>query len=377
MIAIREWIAGAPTGRIIQIRPGILHANAAAVHRQLERRRDPARISGIKFRLVREVNRRFNELKAAIQVSIVTNDCFGIASAMPPTTNAPVPPAPPPGLPLRKIVPIAPKKFAFARSQEKIDGFMDWLRKQQDLGILDIVERPGMGASVITPQWSGVYVDSYYVKALRETYEKGLRSAMATLKKAGYPVQTGPVPQTGPLFQMMQQPFHADRVGLIYSRTYEDLKTVMQVMDAQVRTKIADGLTTGLARGMAEGKNGAQIARELMKDVNSRLDVVGANRVRMICRTEVAKAHVSATIGEYRRAGVEGVEVVLEWETAGDPCPVCEELQAGGPYTLDEFDDLYPPHPNCECSPKPEVVGVTAGGEAASQAAEDAVAAAA
>lgn len=42
------------------------------------------------------------------------------------------------------------------------------------------------------------------------------------------------------------------------------------------------------------------------------------------------------------------------WEvrTAGDElvCPVCEDIESGGPYTIDEARSLIPAHPNCRCA---------------------------
>lgn len=287
---------------------------------------DPSRVSGIQSRFIREINRRFGQLKSDIKKSIIDQDCFGI-------------------LPRVSVLsPTGEKAFAFERSAEKVGKFMDWLQRQAELHILTggergvrIVIRPGIHPG-IEPQWTDVFIDS--------AYAQGIRRARAELKRAGYEIPSFEgVP--GGIGALMNQPFHADRIGLIYSRTYEDLKTVTQFMNAEVRRTISDGLTTGLARGLAEGKNPLVIARELMKDVANGVDKIGITRARLIARTEVMRAHHQANIAEYRAAAADmDVTVDAEFLTAADPCDECADLAGAGPYTLDEIEGMIPVHPN-------------------------------
>ena len=55
-------------------------------------------------------------------------------------------------------------------------------------------------------------------------------------------------------------------------------------------------------------------------------------------------------MGEYRAAGVEGVEVLAEHLTAGDDrvCNQCAPLE-GKRYELDEAEYVIPVHPQCRC----------------------------
>lgn len=291
-------------------------------------RTDPTRTTTLRQSFVREMNKRFNQLKKDIRISILDNDCFGIQPDV-----------------LGTLAPIRTKAYGFARSSEKVRLFMNWLEEQQAAGILEIVTRPGIhrGIQAMSPSpWTDVFIDS--------AYSKGMRRARVELRRKGYTV---------PLFEQipggigaaMSQPYHADRIGVIYSRTYEDLKSVTQVMDAQIRRKIADGLTTGLARGLAEGKNPRTIARELVKDVANRVDKIGITRARMIARTEVIRAHHVATVAEYEQASEEmQVEVMAEWSTAGFAvCPICIDMEQGGPYPLKKVEGMIPAHPNCRC----------------------------
>jgi len=114
-------------------------------------------------------------------------------------------------------------------------------------------------------------------------------------------------------------------------------------------------LTTGLAQGLAEGKNPRVIARELVKDVANRVDKIGITRARMIARTEVIRAHHVATIAEYEQAAEDmEVEVMAEWSTAGFAvCPICIDMAHGGPYKLKVIEGMIPAHPNCRCCALP------------------------
>lgn len=309
------------------------------------RRRDPAGVRGLQRRLIQQVDRRYDQLNADIRASIVTNDCFNLAGVV--AGKAPT---------VLMAGPVPKEAFKFETVQKKIDGFMGWLHEQQADGILDVLHKAETHASIVTPAWSGVYVDSYYAKGLREAYEKGIKEGRYKLGRAGF----GPAKmQTGPMSIYMQQPFHVDRVGLIYSRAYEDLKTVTQVTEGAVRQQIAAGLTSGLARGMAEGRNSGDIARQLVKDVTNKVDQIGRVRAKMIARTETARAYHVSAIAEYREAGAAGVDVKAELLTSGLPnvCGECIDLETDGPYTLDQVEFMIPVHPNCACTTIPFLEG--------------------
>lgn len=290
---------------------------------------DPTKTLGIVWQMIRESDRRWTNLKIDIRKSIVGADCFGIRSSKP----------------VRALAAIR-QPFPFSRTAQKIDGFMKWLREQEEKGILQVIEKPGWGQAIEAP-WTNVYIGS--------AYQQGIRRSRAELASSGY------VPKGGakgvPLWSggeaeiaaAMNQPVHANRVGILFTRTFEELKSVTQFSDAAVRRKITDGLTTGLARGFAEGKSPLTIARELSKDVENGVDAIGAVRSRMIARTEIIRAHNQALVQEYRNAdALMTVSILAEVLTAGDPCEECEELTTQT-YTLDEADGLLPYHPNCRC----------------------------
>ena len=118
-----------------------------------------------------------------------------------------------------------------------------------------------------------------------------------------------------------------------------------------------EGLTSGLARGIAEGKNPRRIASELLKSLNGQVEKIGKARARMIARTEVIRAHHVATIQEYKSFGVTGLEVMVEWSTAGfNVCPDCASME-GRIFKPEELEGMIPMHPNCRCVAIPANVG--------------------
>lgn len=289
---------------------------------------DPSRTTGLRNRFVRDMNKRFNLIKKNIYISIVLNDCFGIQP------NA-----------IKVLSPIAKKAFEFSRDPNKVEGFMKWLTAEEEKGILTKIIRSGVGG--IEGAWTDIYIDS--------AYAQGIRRARAALRKKGARIPTLES-MPGGVRAMMNQPIHADRIGIIYSRTYEDLKSVTNVMNAQIRRRIASGLQEGLARGLAEGKNPRAIARELHKNVVDRVDKIGITRARMIARTEVMNAHNEASLAQYEQASQEiGKPIMVGVGLGPNPCPICVDLEAGGPYMLEAARGQLPAHPNCVCVHIPEI----------------------
>ncbi len=337
--------------------PSVLRVNAILLT-------DPTRTTTLRHQFVLDMDKRFNELKRDIRVSIIQNDVFGLEEQVLALMEAlffeyksvmaalqimeqicSIDPTERQALVLNAPAPI--RAFDFPRTSDKIDGFMDWLEEQERIGILEISRRPGGLRGGIEEAWTDIYI--------RRAYARGIPRARAELRRAGYDVRS--IDETpGGVNAIMSQPFHADRVGVLYTRTFEDLKSVTQVMNAQTRRLIAEGLTIGLARGIAEGKSPKVIARELYKDVANRVDKIGKTRARMIARTEVIRAHHLATIEEYRQADAEMmVGVKAEWATAGfNVCAICAGLE-GKVFTLNEIEGMLPAHPRCRCVALPVV----------------------
>jgi SPP1 gp7 family putative phage head morphogenesis protein len=288
---------------------------------------DPTRTTTLRNEFARKVRKRFQNIRGAIRKAIVEEDVFGLTSN--PQTLAVTTPG--------------PRAFDFPRSADKVQGFMTWLRRQVDRELLEIVEfnqigQAGEGA------WTNLYV--------RDAYKRGVIRARYELGKAGFEVPS--IEQSGGISASMNTPFHVDRLGLLYTRTFNELKGITDAMDQQI--------SRVLAQGIAEGDRGSTLARKLNAVISgNRIGELGITdtlgrfipaerRATILARTEIIRAHHLATIQEYRNWGVEGVKVKAEWMTAGDNrvCNQCASLQ-GSVFTLDKIEGMIPLHPQCRC----------------------------
>ena len=288
---------------------------------------DPTRTLTLRNAFTRAMNKRFNDLIAVVRKAIVTDDCFGLK----PLTYAPL---------------TSPGKeaFNFTRTADKLQAFMDWLDVQIEKGILETATYNRIGSSV-EPAWTNLYI--------QDSYKRGVLRARSELKKAGYPVP--PVEEVfGGVDFILGTPFHIDRVGLLYTRTFQELKGITAAMDQQISRSLGQGLVDGdnpvtLARKIVATIDGAGAGELGIRDSLGRF-IPAKRRAAMLARTEIIRAHHAANMQEYRNWNIPGVEVVAEFVTAGDD-RVCTECAGyhGNRYTLKEAEFLIPVHPNCRC----------------------------
>lgn len=300
-------------------------------------RRDPTGTTKTRQQFERELVRRFERLKRLIREAIVDLDVLGLRER--PSlaqqlgtvlfTQAYQQPQ------LRDAVPLpAREAFKFNRSGQKVTGFMNWLYEAQADDILGVtLGTPNALAS--QQAWSNIYIDT--------AYQKGIRDAAREMGSSGVDLPSGFV--SGGLNRSV----HADRVGLIYTRTYNELEGITDTMAAQI--------SRVLAQGIAEGRGVQYIARQLA----NRVDKIGIERARVLARTETIAAHAQATINSYKEMEIEGVTVRAEWATAGDDavCPQCEDLE-GKVFSIEEAEGMIPLHPNCRCAFLPVIENVPA-----------------
>ena len=289
-------------------------------------RYDPTRTTILRDRFVREINRRFKELTRVIVEAIVDQDCFGLQpqkyQLTPPGRNA----------------------FNFARSQDKVQAFMDWLRLQKDKGLLETGEFIQLGQP-IDRAWTNTYItDSYKRGVIRARYE------MEHSKVMNVPS----LESTGGIEVAMATPFHMDRVGVLYTRVYEELKGITDQMSTQISRVLSQGMIDGdnprlLARKLVGTINGSGMGELGLTDTLGRF-IPARRRAEILARTEIIRAHHMATIQEYRNWGLEGVQVIAEFRTVTDD-RVCEQCAAlhGRQFTLDQIENMIPVHPQCRC----------------------------
>ena len=241
--------------------------------------------------------------------------------------------------------------FAFQRSEEKLNDFMNWLQEQVDKGLIEIIEFEQLGNG-IEAEWTNKYIaDSYKRKEMRSRNE---------LAKDGIKVPSNDSTKSPQI--SMSTPFHLDRVGLLFTRIFSDLPGITDAMDAVI-SRI-------LAQGMADGEGPANVARKLEAAINGTglgdlgitkefiADTIisAKRRSLMLAHTEMMRAYHQATVQDYRNWAIEGVIAKAEWRTAGDNrvCDLCNALE-GKVFSLDEIEGMIPLHPECRCISLPYI----------------------
>ncbi|MHA1809349.1 MAG: phage minor head protein [Candidatus Heimdallarchaeaceae archaeon] len=241
--------------------------------------KDPTRTIVLRKKFSSQMYNRFSKLKGLIRKAVVDEDVLGLKNT---PQNFKI---------LQDLTTPGQKAFAFRTSEEKVSAFMAWLHEMIGNEVLEMVQGPGIGRE----PWANMYI--------RSAYQKGLSEAYARLKKEGVEVSE----QILPISSSFYLPFHAERIGLIYSRVWSDLTGVTQVMETQI-SRI-------LALGLAQGENPEKIARRL----NDRISKIGITRARLIARTEIVRSHNLGALAEYEQAEKTiGKKVNVRWWTALD-----------------------------------------------------------
>ena len=292
------------------------------------RKYDPTGTTTLRNLFARAMSKRFNELVSTIKKAIINQDCFGMRKESIQTHQMSIP---------------GQGAFAFTRSSDKVEAFMKWLQQQIDKGILEVTIFQQAGHSVESA-WTNLYIlDSYKRAVIRARYE---------LKKAGYDVPS--MEQTGGIAMSMSTPFHMDRVGLLFTRVFSDLKGITSAMDAQISRVLAQGMADGdgmmlIARKLVATINGTEMGELGITDTLGRF-IPAARRAEMLARTELIRAYADASLQEYKNWGVIGVSADVEFVSSNDDrvCPECSDLN-GQVFTLDEASGVLPVHVNCRC----------------------------
>lgn len=294
---------------------------------------DPTHTTTLRNAFASNMSKRFNELIAVIIKSVFTNDCFGLTNIQG-----------------NQLTSANWQSFAYMTSADKVKSFMEWLQQQVDTGLLNVGVLQQAGSSV-----NQVWLNQY----IFDSYKRGVIRARYELKKAGYNVPS--IDESGGIEISMATPFHIDRLGLLYTRVYSELKGITDQMDAIISRILAQGIADGdnpriLARKLVAAINGENIGELGLTDTLGRY-ISAKRRAELLARTEIIRAHHVATIQEYRNWAIYGVIVKGEWQTAGDKrvCPKCEKLQ-GQVFELNVIESMIPAHPLCRCIALPYLV---------------------
>lgn len=281
--------------------------NTVLLTHQQRQRTDPTGTGGIRRRYEADIRRRFGRLRSDIWQSVMVNDALALREQ--PSIFEPLP----------------RRAFEFATDPEKIAFFRQWLRRQIDEDILEVIARNLDGTVEAATGWQDLYV--------RAAYGKGVTDAQVSLAGQGL------APPSIELEGLLRGPVHAPRLELLFVRNFTELEGITAAMD--------QALSRLLAEGLSQGDGPRTIARALVNQVG-----LSSDRARLMARTEVIRAHAEGTLTELERSGITGVQVQVEFATAGDirVCTRCLAIEARGRiYPIDEARGIIPVHPRCRC----------------------------
>jgi len=261
---------------------------------------DRTRSTVLRRQYASDCYKRFRKLKGLIRSTIQKYDAFNIKQNVEPRRN-----------------------FPFTTDRAKVDAFMDWLNQAEDDGILEIRQYVN-GRVSSRNAWQNTYV--------RRAYEKGIKNANRELSAAGQAV-----PEET-MAQVFNKPIHADALGMLFTRNFNELQGITDTMDQQISRKLAEGFSQGYN------------PRKIAGNINDRVDKIGITRARTLARTEVIRAHTDATVNRYKEYGVKRVRYL--WGRGPCPSGVCPN--AVGEYKIGNAPKP-PLHPNCTCSLAPVI----------------------
>jgi SPP1 gp7 family putative phage head morphogenesis protein len=288
-------------------------------------RMDPTRTAMIRRRFMQAMARGFRRLKQAVAQLVEKEDAFGLKEKQEATVGR---------------VFAAHQRYVALTTPQQLKEFQQFVQTQVDREILRGIDT---GA--------GNWLERY----IKEAYEKGQGRAFDdAMKKYGekYPqeykskVDYYQGSRDEFLRSSFRSPASAERVSLLASRAYTDLKGVTQTMSTQMNRILTDSII--------QGRGPKETARELSKAV----DGIGRNRALTIARTETIRAHADGQLEALKNLGVEEVGVMVEWSSASDDlvCGQCADMD-GAVMPIASASAIIPLHPNCRCCWIPANVG--------------------
>lgn len=265
-------------------------------------RQDPTGTTSIQRKFYRHIVREQNKVYKGIYQLVVREDAFGLA-------------------PSRLSI---NTQYAFETDSRKVAIFQQRLQELINQGILS--------TDTADDGLSTVYVRSSYKKAVVDAFLAATSSAgLASDFYAGTQAQF--------LQEAFDSPIPLDRVQMLSTRTFENLKGITSQMSTDLNRIFADGI--------AHGRNPRTIAREIKNNVSG----IDKKRALRLARTEVVHTYAEGSLDSYERLGVEEVGAKVEWSTAGDDlvCPRCAALE-GQTFPIKKARGMIPLHPNCRCA---------------------------
>lgn len=288
---------------------------------EAQNRTDPTRTATDRKRFASRLRGRWNAIKSHIWKGIVKNDALGLGgldSGVDIDMLAAEQPAYIGQVDKDDSLTPGSGQFNFPSNAESAEAFGEWLD--------DAIERE------IIQQYDGDRVIS-------KAYSKGIKHADVEMRRQGVDVPDEPIGG------VLNLPVHRDKLELLHSRAFEELKGVGNATAQAMRRELTDGLAQGLN------------VKEIGRNLNDRVDKIGKTRSEVIAHTEIVRTHAESSLTRYETiVGDVGVEIVAEWSTAGDDrvCERCEKLQ-GRTFSIEKARGMLPRHPRCRCAWKPKL----------------------
>lgn len=279
--------------------------------------RDPTKSITLRKNYARAMRKRFDRVKGLVRRSIIENDALRIRDGF-----------------IFSVFNQEKERFVFTRKEELENRFNQWLQKAIDEEVLEaeIVTGPSREVASRT-EWQNKYV--------RRAYGKGVRDADVRLRGVG--VQNQQLMQET-AEEIFNKPIHAEKLNRMFSHNFEVLKTAVETGKPDVAGEV---MRRELTKGIAEGLNPRDMARNIATAINQDVIEVAKSRAEAIARTETIRTHNVAALERYREFGVDNVQNRAEFSTAGDAdvCPICLGME-GRTFDLRKARGIIPAHTN-------------------------------
>jgi SPP1 gp7 family putative phage head morphogenesis protein len=137
---------------------------------------------------------------------------------------------------------------------------------------------------------------------------------------------------------------HTDKLDVLYTRGYSQLKGITESMEQQIAHVLSDGMLKGMS------------PEAVANEINDRVDKIGKTRAKLIARTEIVYSHNVASIMETARLeGILEKELEMIWHTSIDGRERdTHRARHGKKYSKEEALALIG-EPHCRCSVSPWV----------------------
>lgn len=282
----------------------------------LNRAIDPSRSLSLRNAFARAMRIRFTEFVRILVLSIQDDDVFGLSTNRRPGQSA----------------------FNFPRSADKISAFMNWIDAQVQESILDVTQVDQVHAGV-NKAWTN--------KFIQDSYKKGILRARTQMRGVAPSIAT-----TGGIEASLLNFSHVDRIGTLYTRTFNELKGVTHAMIQLISRVVTQGVSDQISpKALILKINEIVFGQKSQVVTNAKgggLSIV--ERAEITARTEIIRAYAEAQLTEFESWGIEGVTAKAELITAGDErvCSRCASLERQV-ISIEEARGVIPVHPLCRC----------------------------